>query len=84
MYKKTEVCIMANKKELFNEAISTVPYNGMDPKTATEMVAEAMRNIAKRDYRDFTEDEIQATIIAGFETLKEAGQDFKIQTWIMK
>ena len=79
---------MANKKELldnaFNEAISTVPYNGLDPKTAEEMISEAMRNIAKRDYHDFTEDEIHATIVAGFETLKEAGQDFKIQTWTMK
>lgn len=33
---------MANKKELldnaFNEAISTVPYNGMDPQTAAETI----------------------------------------------
>lgn len=60
---------MANKKELldnaFNEAISTVPYNGMDPQTAAETIKVAMQNIAKRDYHDFTDDEIKATIIAG-------------------
>ena len=80
--------IMANKKELldnaFNEAISTVPYNGMDPQTAAEMIKVAMENIAKRDFHDFTDDEIKATIIAGFDSLKEVGQDFKIQTWTMK
>lgn len=79
---------MANKKELldnaFNEAISTVPYNGMDPQTAAEMIKVAMKNIGERDYHDFTEDEIKATIVAGFESLKEVGQDFKIQTWMMK
>lgn len=41
---------MANKKELldnaFNEAISTVPYNGMDPQTAAETIKVAMQNIA--------------------------------------
>ena len=85
---KMEVIIMANKKELldnaFNEAISTVPYNGMDPQTAAEMIKVAMENIAKRDFHDFTDDEIKATIIAGFDSLKEVGQDFKIQTWTMK
>ena len=54
---------MANKKELldnaFNEAISTVPYNGMDPQTAAETIKVAMENIAKRDFHDF-----KATIIA--------------------
>ena len=83
-----EVIIMANKKELldnaFNEAISTVPYNGMDPQTAAEMIKVAMKNIAKRDYHDFTDDEIKATIIAGFDSLQEVGQDFKFQTWTMK
>lgn len=86
--KKMEVIIMANKKELldnaFNEAISTVPYNGMDPQTAAETIKVAMENIAKRDFHDFTDDEIKATIIAGFDSLKEVGQDFKIQTWTMK
>ena len=85
---KMEVIIMANKKELldnaFNEAISTVPYNGMDPQTAAETIKVAMENIAKRDFHDFTDDEIKATIIAGFDSLKEVGQDFKIQTWTMK
>ena len=85
---KMEVIIMANKKELldnaFNEAISTVPYNGMDPQTAAETIKVAMQNIAKRDFHDFTDDEIKATIIAGFDSLKEVGQDFKIQTWTMK
>ena len=65
---------MANKKELldnaFNEAISTVPYNGMDPQTAAETIKVAMENIAKRDFHDFTDDEIKATIIAGFDSLK--------------
>ena len=79
---------MANKKELldnaFNEAISTVPYNGMDPQTAAEMIKVAMENIAKRDFHDFTDDEIQATILAGFDSLNEVGHDFKIQTWTMK
>ena len=74
---------MANKKELldnaFNEAISTVPYNGMDPQTAAETIKVAMEN-----FHDFTDDEIKATIIAGFDSLKEVGQDFKIQTWTMK
>ena len=86
--KKMEVIIMANKKELldnaFNEAISTGPYNGMDPQTAAETIKVAMENIAKRDFHDFTDDEIKATIIAGFDSLKEVGQDFKIQTWTMK
>ena len=54
---------MANKKELldnaFNEAISTVPYNGMDPQTAAETIKVAMENIAKRDFHDFTDDEIK-------------------------
>lgn len=83
-----EVIIMANKKELldnaFNEAISTVPYNGMDPQTAAETIKVAMQNIAKRDFHDFTDDEIKATIIAGFDSLKKVGQDFNIQTWTMK
>ena len=85
---KMEVIIMANKKELldkaFNEAISTVPYNGMDPQTAAETIKVAMKNIAERDYHDFTDDEIKATIIAGFDSLKKVGQDFNIQTWTMK
>ena len=71
-------------QQAFNEAISTVPYNGMDPQTAAETIKVAMKNIAERDYHDFTDDEIKATIIAGFDSLKEVGQDFKIQTWTMK
>ena len=56
----------------------------MDPQTAAETIKVAMQNIAKRDFHDFTDDEIKATIIAGFDSLKEVGQDFKIQTWTMK
>ena len=56
----------------------------MDPQTAAETIKVAMENIAKRDFHDFTDDEIKAPIIAGFDSLKEVGQDFKIQTWTMK
>ena len=50
---------------------------------AEDVIATGMRAYAKDQGLTFTDDEIHSTIVAGIETLNNAGADFKLQTWIM-
>lgn len=78
-----------NKKELldraFTEAVTEFNVNAAEGEGIIEEVIEtSMKAFAEREKVDFTEDEIKATIIAGLNTMKEAGKDFAYQTKMMK
>ena len=42
-----------------------------------------MKAYAERENVEFTDDEIRATIVAGLETIREAGKDFSYQNKMM-
>jgi hypothetical protein len=77
-----------NKKELldkaFNEAIVEVNVNSMEGiGIMEEIITTSMNAFATREKVEFKPEEIRATIIAGLETIKQAGDDFTLQTRIM-
>ena len=51
---------------------------------AEEVIATGMQAYAKDQGLTFTDEEVHATIVAGIESLNNAGADFKLQTWMMK
>ena len=80
---------MANKKQIldfaFNEAVNTLNPNSMiDEKLLFAALETAMNGYAAREGYEFTPEEVKATIVAGLETLKKSGVDFKFQTWTMR
>ena len=69
---------MITKKDFldyaFESAITSMNYNAL----------QAMKgDIAEEVIATFTDDEIHATIVAGIESLNQAGADFTLQTWMM-
>lgn len=79
---------MTNKKQIldfaFEEAVGTLNLNSITKEVAEEAIATAMMGYAAREGYEFTEEEVHATIVAGFETLAKSRADFTLQTWTMK
>ena len=79
---------MTNKKQIldfaFEEAVGTLNLNSITKEVAEEAIATAMIGYAAREGYEFTEEEVHATIVAGFETLAKSRADFTLQTWTMK
>ena len=79
---------MTNKKQIldfaFEEAVGTINLNSITKEVAEEAIATAMMGYAAREGYEFTEEEVHATIVAGFETLAKSRADFTLQTWTMK
>ncbi len=77
-----------SKKEMldkaFRDAVTEVNVNSLgDEDIIEDVLATSMRAYAEREKVDFTDEEIMATIVAGLETLKEAGKDFSYQYKMM-
>ena len=79
MTDKTQVLDFA-----FEEAVGTINLNSITREVAEEAIATAMMGYAAREGYEFTEEEVHATIVAGFETLAKSRADFTLQTWTMK
>ena len=79
---------MTNKKQIldfaFEEAVGTLNLNSITKEVAEEAIATAMMGYAAREGYEFTEEEVHATIVAGFETLAKSRADLTLQTWTMK
>lgn len=79
---------MITKKDFldyaFESALTSVNFNAMQDEIAEEVIATGMKAYAADQGITFTDEEIHATIVAGIESMKSAGADFKFQTWTMK
>lgn len=79
---------MITKKDFldyaFESALNSVNFNSMQDEIAEDVIATGMKAYAADQGISFTDEEIHATIVAGIESMRAAGADFKIQTWIMK
>ena len=82
---------MITKKDFldyaFESAITSMNYNSLQAMSgdiAEEVIATGMQAYAKDQGLTFTDEEVHATIVAGIESLNNAGADFKLQTWMMK
>lgn len=79
---------MITKKDFldyaFESALNSVNFNAMQDEIVEDVIATGMKAYAADQGISFTDEEIHATIVAGIESMKAAGADFKIQTWIMK
>lgn len=79
---------MITKKDFldyaFESALNSVNFNALQDEIAEDVIATGMKAYAADQGISFTDEEIHATIIAGIESMKAAGKDFKIQTWMMK
>ncbi|MBQ4650310.1 MAG: hypothetical protein IJB73_06365 [Firmicutes bacterium] len=79
---------MTNKKQLldyaFDEAIRALNFFTFENTLLKDALFTSMMGYAERNGYTFTVEEVQATIVAGLETLKKSGADFRIQTWTMK
>ena len=79
---------MTNKKQLldfaFEEAIRTLNVFTLENTLLKDAIFTSMMGYADRNGYEFTAEEAKATIVAGLETIKKSGADFRIQTWTMK
>lgn len=79
---------MITKKDFldyaFESALTSVNFNAMQEDIAEDVIATGMKAYAADQGISFTDEEIHATIVAGIEFLKNAGSDYKFQTWTMK
>lgn len=79
---------MITKKDFldyaFESALTSVNFNAMQEDIAEDVIATGMKAYAADQGISFTDEEIHATIVAGIESLKNAGSDYKFQTWTMK
>lgn len=79
---------MITKKDFldyaFESALTSMNFNAMQDEIAEDVIATGMKAYAADQGLTFTDEEIHATIVAGIESMKAAGSDFKIQTWTMK
>ena len=78
---------MSKKKMLdkaFRDAVTEINVNSIDDEDILEdVLATSMKAYAERENVEFTDDEIRATIVAGLETIREAGKDFSYQNKMM-
>ncbi len=79
---------MITKKDFldyaFESALTSSNFNSLQPEIAEDVLATGMRAYADDQGISFTDEEIHATVVAGIESLKQAGKDFTHQNWMMK
>ena len=79
---------MTNKKQLldyaFEEAVRTLNVFTLENTLLKDAIFTSMKGYADRKGYEFADEDIKATIVAGLDTLKKSGADFRIQTWTMK
>lgn len=79
---------MTNKKQLldyaFEEAVRTLNVFTLENTLLKDAIFTSMKGYADRNGYEFADEDIKATIVAGLDTLKKSGADFRIQTWTMK
>lgn len=71
----------------FDDALKTLfstTRQAVDNDVESKQIATGMKEFARKNQLEFTDEEIKATIVAGMAAKAKAGADFSFQNWTMR